>query len=212
MKVGRNDPCPCGSGEKYKKCCLNKAVPDIYQCIQETVSAKGYPNNLSDTLCAMLRYMKEKRLLGSCHATASALYIALTEQGFQTELCVGEVGSPDMNPFDHSWVTVDGKIIDLACYMPLPNPSGLTMASYPIVLSTNVVTKSEPDLTYGIETGLGFGLQAQQVLRTPFINYLDGFPFEKDGLWSVVQRISPMPLDLPALRKRYADVQRRICK
>ncbi len=22
-KVGRNDPCPCGSGKKYKKCCLN---------------------------------------------------------------------------------------------------------------------------------------------------------------------------------------------
>jgi len=21
MKVGRNDPCPCGSGQKYKKCC-----------------------------------------------------------------------------------------------------------------------------------------------------------------------------------------------
>ncbi len=23
-KVGRNDPCPCGSGKKYKKCCLKK--------------------------------------------------------------------------------------------------------------------------------------------------------------------------------------------
>lgn len=23
-KVGRNDPCPCGSGRKYKKCCLHK--------------------------------------------------------------------------------------------------------------------------------------------------------------------------------------------
>lgn len=23
-KVGRNDPCPCGSGKKYKKCCENK--------------------------------------------------------------------------------------------------------------------------------------------------------------------------------------------
>jgi uncharacterized protein YecA (UPF0149 family) len=23
--VGRNDPCPCGSGKKYKKCCLGKA-------------------------------------------------------------------------------------------------------------------------------------------------------------------------------------------
>ena len=24
-KVGRNAPCPCGSGKKYKKCCLIKA-------------------------------------------------------------------------------------------------------------------------------------------------------------------------------------------
>ena len=23
-KIGRNDPCPCGSGKKYKKCCLGK--------------------------------------------------------------------------------------------------------------------------------------------------------------------------------------------
>jgi uncharacterized protein YecA (UPF0149 family) len=23
-KVGRNNPCPCGSGKKHKKCCLNK--------------------------------------------------------------------------------------------------------------------------------------------------------------------------------------------
>ncbi|KKO20996.1 MAG: hypothetical protein DCC43_12465 [Candidatus Brocadia sp.] len=24
-KIGRNEPCPCGSGKKYKKCCLGKA-------------------------------------------------------------------------------------------------------------------------------------------------------------------------------------------
>lgn len=23
-KIGRNDPCPCGSGKKYKKCCFGK--------------------------------------------------------------------------------------------------------------------------------------------------------------------------------------------
>lgn len=33
-KVGRNDPCPCGSGKKYKKCCLlkgdyTKSLPEI---------------------------------------------------------------------------------------------------------------------------------------------------------------------------------------
>jgi len=24
MKIGRNDPCKCSSGKKYKKCCLPK--------------------------------------------------------------------------------------------------------------------------------------------------------------------------------------------
>lgn len=23
-KVGRNEPCPCGSGKKFKKCCIDK--------------------------------------------------------------------------------------------------------------------------------------------------------------------------------------------
>ncbi len=26
LKIGRNDPCPCGSGKKYKKCCMGKAT------------------------------------------------------------------------------------------------------------------------------------------------------------------------------------------
>jgi len=31
MKIGRNAPCPCGSGKKYKHCCLNKSnvIPAI---------------------------------------------------------------------------------------------------------------------------------------------------------------------------------------
>ena len=27
-KVGRNDPCPCGSGKKYKNCCMNKDMEE----------------------------------------------------------------------------------------------------------------------------------------------------------------------------------------
>ncbi len=26
-KIGRNDLCPCGSGKKYKQCCLSKNKP-----------------------------------------------------------------------------------------------------------------------------------------------------------------------------------------
>jgi preprotein translocase subunit SecA len=29
-KVGRNDSCPCGSGKKYKHCCLKSGVYENY--------------------------------------------------------------------------------------------------------------------------------------------------------------------------------------
>jgi preprotein translocase subunit SecA len=28
-KVGRNEPCPCGSGKKFKKCHLNKGMRGV---------------------------------------------------------------------------------------------------------------------------------------------------------------------------------------
>ena len=31
VKIGRNDPCSCGSGLKYKKCCMNKESPEFEQ-------------------------------------------------------------------------------------------------------------------------------------------------------------------------------------
>lgn len=34
VKVGRNDPCPCGSGLKHKRCCLGKKVSQ-YETIKE---------------------------------------------------------------------------------------------------------------------------------------------------------------------------------
>jgi hypothetical protein len=34
-KIGRNDPCPCGTGRKYKKCCLDSGV------FEDSTSPKG---------------------------------------------------------------------------------------------------------------------------------------------------------------------------
>ncbi|MGD8298207.1 MAG: type I methionyl aminopeptidase [Desulfobacterales bacterium] len=39
VKVGRNDPCPCGSGLKHKKCCLGKSAHGIVD-IKETYARK----------------------------------------------------------------------------------------------------------------------------------------------------------------------------
>lgn len=27
VKIGRNEPCPCGSGQKFKRCCISKINP-----------------------------------------------------------------------------------------------------------------------------------------------------------------------------------------
>ncbi len=46
IKIGRNDPCPCGSGKKYKKCCMNKPKKpvDLVETEQEKKKClKYYP-------------------------------------------------------------------------------------------------------------------------------------------------------------------------
>jgi len=41
-KPGRNDPCSCGSGKKYKQCCLKNSLPGGRRRFKATVlNAKG---------------------------------------------------------------------------------------------------------------------------------------------------------------------------
>lgn len=40
MKIGRNDPCPCDSGKKYKKCCLGKEQQLSSQGSKKTSESK----------------------------------------------------------------------------------------------------------------------------------------------------------------------------
>lgn len=45
-KIGRNEPCSCGSGKKYKQCCLKSNIipfPGTYQGRQEPVPAPSAP-------------------------------------------------------------------------------------------------------------------------------------------------------------------------
>ncbi len=41
-KVGRNSPCPCGSGKKYKKCCLKKRPREQVVMIGSPEPLKGF--------------------------------------------------------------------------------------------------------------------------------------------------------------------------
>jgi hypothetical protein len=50
-KVGRNDPCPCGSGKKYKHCCLRKETA----AKSEVISADRAWSEVADKLLAFSR-------------------------------------------------------------------------------------------------------------------------------------------------------------
>lgn len=62
-QAGRNDPCPCGSGKKYKKCCMPKDekkeqlkreleeinnLTDQYFSVKEYIKESGYPVTMFD--------------------------------------------------------------------------------------------------------------------------------------------------------------------
>src|SRR3989344_7795769 len=47
-KIGRNDPCPCGSKKKYKKCCLGKKVEISQQKLQEMALEAMQKNHFID--------------------------------------------------------------------------------------------------------------------------------------------------------------------
>lgn len=49
-KIGRNDPCPCGSGKKYKQCCFLKKGPGGKKKLQaKWLNAPAGPNLIERT-------------------------------------------------------------------------------------------------------------------------------------------------------------------
>lgn len=47
MKTGRNDPCPCGSGKKYKQCCINAVSKQHAEVFDDFAQTLAMNPNLS---------------------------------------------------------------------------------------------------------------------------------------------------------------------
>ena len=54
-KIGRNTPCPCGSGLKYKKCCLLKNEPAVTQMMKEITEDIYKLDDLSNSVLPMIK-------------------------------------------------------------------------------------------------------------------------------------------------------------
>jgi hypothetical protein len=56
VKVSRNDPCPCGSGRKYKRCCYAQAAP----LVQGPDGELAHELPMSHELAEILQRQREK--------------------------------------------------------------------------------------------------------------------------------------------------------
>lgn len=177
------------------------------QLIRAAVSANGYDDRISDVLCNLNRYMQRKQWWGACHASCSALYVALSELGYSPKLCIGEMMGQGLY-FDHSWIELNGKIIDMAISMTL---LGGAPASEPILFGKNIRNGMEPVIEYGVP-GRGIEGESLIVMNLPFTDYMNAFPDEKDGLWGVVRELLGTEIDIENLRKKYKDVVRVIVR
>ncbi|WP_052487986.1 YecA family protein [Gordoniibacillus kamchatkensis] len=203
--IGRNDPCPCGSGKKYKKCHGLMQVLSWNDVMAQVHFSHAQRNKIERAFLAANEDFKEHPLAGACHLLSGVFSVVLAELGVSAALKLGVVRRTiDGRDFTHSWIEIDGYVFDVAIQHTLHGE-----INAPVFAGIDVSNGLPAPFIYGIdrepdEIGL-------DVLRTPFGKYMDQCPFYEDGGWSIVHRIaSKMGLvtDIQTLRSKYSRMKR----
>ncbi|MCC5885602.1 MAG: SEC-C domain-containing protein [Gammaproteobacteria bacterium] len=119
-KIGRNDPCPCGSGLKYKRCCASNG---------NTIGGRDdQSNDLSPEIQAMIDELKTRDYASLEEAQAAAQLAMRSHASNPIDDFVGltlnQMHGVLYRPFDSpdllTWpdplgVSPDGEAIELAC-------------------------------------------------------------------------------------------------
>lgn len=132
MKTGRNDPCPCGSGVKYKKCCLAKNQGEDFSYRRISAAYNGLVDKLM-------------------HFAANELGEELLEEAY-AEFFFLEEGDEEFVPFEgfsqlfvpwtlFFWQLLDEVIEELELDDTLPPDS--TIAEYYVLQKRNKLDSLE---------------------------------------------------------------------
>lgn len=110
-KVGRNDPCPCGSGLKYKKCCL---VRDV------TAPAPDGVNAIVGELAESMKgrsfgSLKEAQAFAHWHVSRQNRQARADFEGLSPE----QMNSLLYSPFDSPQIVTFPKLLDVVTAAPL---------------------------------------------------------------------------------------------
>ena len=184
---------------------------EIIRNIKKTCEKKGYSEDVGILLANLFAYMMRKKVCGCCHAFSSVLYVAFSELGYTPSLLIGACQKDGLKPFDHSWITIDNKIIDIAIYYSLTEE--INLISGPVIFDRDVVSGKTVSTHYGINTGLPMSLDTLAAINIPFVTYMDNSPFEKDGLWGVLKKVYPNEIIIDEnLKEKYSNVQRTLVR
>lgn len=119
----------------------------------------------------LLSFMRKNNWYGAYYATTAMMYAFAKKIGIDATPCIGECGQKGFQPFDHSWLVIDGKIYDLAISMPFIEE----MAKGPVYGSIDSRTGKEVDMSYGISYD-GLGQQAAYAYSKNLYDYLHDCP------------------------------------
>ncbi|NMC27421.1 MAG: hypothetical protein GYA42_04665 [Syntrophomonadaceae bacterium] len=100
-KIGRNDPCPCGSGKKYKHCCL---------ALDGLISPAESPFDRYNRLVTTLKMKIEQNYAGQIRKVRKS-----ARENF-LRLCTSPILNQDQEPLFSDWLWFD-----------MPDIQGLTM-------------------------------------------------------------------------------------
>lgn len=87
-KIGRNEPCPCGSGKKYKRCCGKNAAPKLSEAkTDETATAAGFdPSQFDQDQINQMSQMMKKLPKGQIQKLQSLVQKAMAGQDVTRDL------------------------------------------------------------------------------------------------------------------------------
>jgi hypothetical protein len=110
-KIGRNDFCPCGSGLKYKKCCLDKPKQQIKYNVPFPVLKELRRKKLENLFEEKVRKRKygEVRPIINCNAPYGKL-VAIGDKVYQTSLDAdfhGFLLEHALHKMDESWIKAE---------------------------------------------------------------------------------------------------------
>lgn len=213
--VGRNDPCICGSGKEFKKCCMNMILNpmDLWKERALLVGRQYlYNDKLVNTFFEVLNYSLRKHWNGACHTVSSILFIILKAQEIDCVLQLGFVETTAVPyPFCHSWITIEGEVFDIALYRAnsiIETGSKYIKVSSPIFQGTDLETNNPTLISFGVTSNQQSPKREYQMLSQMTLGkYMEG-PNHNDDMWIAVAEIAErinLSMNIQELKARYVN-------